>query len=97
MSDATSSQSASPLKLQYEVDVAKREAEADRERQAVLTRANVELQELNISLTEANLQKTVLLDQLERQTFEDALTGLANRRRLDQRLVEEFALALRRE
>jgi diguanylate cyclase (GGDEF)-like protein len=46
-------------------------------------------------LTEANLQKTMLLDQLERQTFEDALTGLANRRRLDQRLADEFALALR--
>ncbi len=37
----------------------------------------------------------MLLDQLERQTYEDALTGLANRRRLDQRLADEFALALR--
>jgi diguanylate cyclase (GGDEF)-like protein len=37
----------------------------------------------------------MLLDQLERQTSEDALTGLANRRRLDQRLADEFALALR--
>jgi diguanylate cyclase (GGDEF)-like protein len=94
MSEATSSQLRG-LKMQFEVDAAKREAEAERERQAVLTRANAELQELNISLTEANLQKTVLLDQLERQTFEDALTGLANRRRLDQRLEEEFALSLR--
>ena len=50
-----------------------------------------------MSLTEANLQKTMLLDQLERQTYEDALTGLANRRRLDQRLTDEFALALRHE
>jgi diguanylate cyclase (GGDEF)-like protein len=81
--------------IQYQVAAAKRDAELQRERQAVLTRANVELDALNVSLTEANLQKTMLLDQLERQTFEDALTGLANRRRLDQRLADEFALALR--
>jgi diguanylate cyclase (GGDEF)-like protein len=37
----------------------------------------------------------MLLDQLERQTYEDALTGLANRRRLDQRLADEFSLARR--
>lgn len=83
------------LQIQFEVAAAKREAELQRERQEVLTRANAELDALNISLTEANLQKTMLLDQLERQTYEDALTGLANRRRLDQRLAEEFALALR--
>jgi diguanylate cyclase (GGDEF)-like protein len=83
------------LQIQFEVAAAKREAEIERERQEVLTRANAELDALNISLTEANLQKTMLLDQLERQTYEDALTGLANRRRLDQRLADEFALALR--
>ena len=81
--------------IQYQVTAAKREAELQRERQAVLTRANADLDALNVSLTEANLQKTMLLDQLERQTFEDALTGLANRRRLDQRLADEFALARR--
>lgn len=83
------------LQIQFEVAAAKREAELQRERQEALIRANGELDALNISLTEANLQKTILLDQLERQTYEDALTGLANRRRLDQRLAEEFALALR--
>lgn len=83
------------LKIQFELAAAKRETELERERQEVLTRANAELDTLNISLTEANLQKTMLLDQLERQTYEDALTGLANRRRLDQRLADEFALALR--
>jgi diguanylate cyclase (GGDEF)-like protein len=81
--------------IQYELAAAKREADLERSRQEALTRANVELEALNISLTEANLQKTMLLDQLERQTYEDALTGLANRRRLDQRLADEFALALR--
>ena len=83
------------LQIQFELAAAKREAELERERQEALTRANAELDALNISLTEANLQKTMLLDQLERQTYEDALTGLANRRRLDQRLADEFALALR--
>ena len=81
--------------IQYELAAAKREADLERARQEALTRANAELEALNISLTEANLQKTMLLDQLERQTYEDALTGLANRRRLDQRLADEFALALR--
>ncbi len=81
--------------IQYQVAAAKRDAELQKERQAVLSRANVELDALNVSLTEANLQKTMLLDQLERQTFEDALTGLANRRRLDQRLADEFSLARR--
>jgi diguanylate cyclase (GGDEF)-like protein len=81
--------------VQYQVAAARRETELQRERQAVLTQANAELDALNVSLTEANLQKTMLLDQLERQTFEDALTGLANRRRLDQRLADEFSLSLR--
>ena len=81
--------------IQFQVAAARRDAEQQRERQAVLTRANAELDALNVSLTEANLQKTMLLDQLERQTYEDALTGLANRRRLDMRLADEFARALR--
>jgi diguanylate cyclase (GGDEF)-like protein len=83
------------FQIENQLAAARREAELQRDRQAVLTRANTELDALNISLTEANLQKTMLLDQLERQTSEDALTGLANRRRLDQRLDDEFALALR--
>ncbi|MFO1414167.1 MAG: diguanylate cyclase [Burkholderiales bacterium] len=83
------------LKIQLELAAARREAELERERQEVLKRANAELDALNVSLIEANLQKTMLLDQLERQTYEDALTGIANRRRLDQRLADEFALAVR--
>lgn len=83
------------LQIQFELAAARRETETERERQQALERVNADLDALNISLTEANLQKTMLLDQLERQTSEDALTGLANRRRLDQRLADEFALALR--
>ncbi len=83
------------LQIQLQLAAARRETELERARQEALTRANAELDALNVSLTEANLQKTMLLDQLERQTYEDALTGIPNRRRLDQRLADEFALALR--
>ena len=83
------------LQIQFELASARRTAELERERQEALTLANADLDALNVSLTEANLQKTMLLDKLERQTHEDALTGLANRRRLEQRLADEFALALR--
>jgi diguanylate cyclase (GGDEF)-like protein len=83
------------LQIQHEVEGARREAELMRERQEALARANHELEALNASLTEANVLRISLVDQLERQTFEDALTGLANRRRLDQRLTEAFALVQR--
>ena len=83
------------LQIQHEVEGARREAEMMRERQEALARANHELEALNASLTEANVLRISLVDQLERQTFEDALTGLANRRRLDQRLTESFALVQR--
>jgi diguanylate cyclase (GGDEF)-like protein len=83
------------LQVHHEVEVARREAEAMRERQEALARANTELEALNASLTEANVVRIALVDQLERQTYEDALTGLANRRRLDLRLAESFALVQR--
>jgi diguanylate cyclase (GGDEF)-like protein len=83
------------LQVHHEVEAARREAEAMRERQEALSRANAELEALNASLTEANVVRIALVDQLERQTYEDALTGLANRRRLDLRLSESFALVQR--
>ena len=83
------------LQIHHEVEAARREAEMMRERQAALARANAELEALNASLTEANVVRIALVDQLERQTYEDALTGLANRRRLDLRLTESFALVQR--
>jgi diguanylate cyclase (GGDEF)-like protein len=67
-----------------------------------LAKAYQELQHLNRSLAEANEQKSRLLEELraktaelEKQTKEDALTGLANRRYLDVRLENEFARAKR--
>ncbi|HVO89258.1 MAG TPA: diguanylate cyclase [Casimicrobiaceae bacterium] len=83
------------LHIQQQVASARREAELLRKQQEVLARTNAELDALNASLIEANLQRIALVDQLEQQTFEDALTGIANRRRLDLRLAEEFALARR--
>jgi diguanylate cyclase (GGDEF)-like protein len=83
------------LQVHHEVEAARREAKAMRERQEALARANAELEALNASLTEANVVRIALVDQLERQTYEDALTGLANRRRLDLRLSESFALVQR--
>jgi diguanylate cyclase (GGDEF)-like protein len=83
------------LQIHHEVEAARREAEMMRERQDALSKANTELEALNASLTEANVLRISLVDQLERQTYEDALTGLANRRRLDMRLTESFALVQR--
>ena len=83
------------LQIHHEVEAARREAEMMRERQDALAKANAELEALNASLTEANVVRIALVDQLERQTYEDALTGLANRRRLDLRLTESFALVQR--
>ncbi len=67
-----------------------------------LTKAYQEMEALNKSLSEANEQKTLLLEQLklqakdlEQQSREDPLTGLYNRRYLDFRLENEFARAKR--
>jgi len=83
------------MQIHHEVEAARREAEIMRERQNALARANADLEALNASLAEANVLRIALVDQLERQTYEDALTGLANRRRLDLRLSESFALVQR--
>ncbi|HEX5708560.1 MAG TPA: tetratricopeptide repeat-containing diguanylate cyclase [Pyrinomonadaceae bacterium] len=78
-----------------EVERAEREAEIYRLR-------NVELAEAYRGLKAADEQKTALLEQLrgqagelERQSKEDALTGLSNRRHFDAQLAQEFARARR--
>jgi diguanylate cyclase (GGDEF)-like protein len=67
-----------------------------------LTLAYQEMEALNKSLSEANEQKSLLLEQLklqardlEQQSREDALTGLYNRRYLDFRIENEFNRAKR--
>jgi diguanylate cyclase (GGDEF)-like protein len=69
---------------------------------AELGKANQQLKELQNSLEQANQKKDQLLDELrqktvelERQTREDSLTGLHNRRYLDDQLFHEFVRAQR--
>jgi len=76
------------LRVQFEVDQARHEAELQRLR-------HVELANAHAALLAADEEKTRLLERLEAQTRTDALTGLANRRELDERLADEFARAQR--
>ncbi len=84
----TSSRTLGRLRVQFETEQAEREREIYRLKNVELARANAELQNLNAQMAE-------LLEQLERQAKEDALTGLYNRRYADLRLQEEFLRARR--
>ena len=83
------------VETRYQLAAAQREAEIHRLRHVELADVNAELAQLNRSLRAADEQKTRLLEQLERQTYEDSLTGLGNRRLLDKRLGDEFDRAVR--
>ena len=83
------------LSIRYQVTAAQREADLMRAKQEELARANARLAALNLDLAASDAQKSRLVVELERQTREDSLTGLANRRRLDQRLGDEFDRAIR--
>jgi diguanylate cyclase (GGDEF)-like protein len=83
------------VQTRYQLAAAQREAEIHRLRHVELADANAELEQLNQSLRMADEQKSKLLEQLERQTYEDSLTGLGNRRLLDKRLADEFSRAIR--
>ena len=76
------------VRVRAEVQQTQREAEILREKNEALTRADEEkarlLEQLHIQAAE-----------LERQTSEDALTGVFNRRHLDTLLVTEWERALR--
>jgi two-component system, sensor histidine kinase len=72
------------LELRLRVDQAQREATEQRRRSHELAEANERLQA-------AAAEKNDLLRLLQRQTREDALTGLANRRHFDERLSAAFA------
>ncbi|MFO1282212.1 MAG: tetratricopeptide repeat-containing diguanylate cyclase [Burkholderiales bacterium] len=94
MSEASDRQLKS-LSIRYQLSAAQREADLLRAKQQELATANARLEALNVDLAAADAQKSRLLIELERETREDSLTGLANRRRLDERLVEEFERATR--
>jgi diguanylate cyclase (GGDEF)-like protein len=76
------------VRVQAEVQQSQREAEILREKNEALTRADEEkarlLEQLRVQATE-----------LERQTREDALTGVFNRRHLDTLLATEWERAVR--
>ena len=83
------------LSVRYQVTAAQRETDLLRAKQEELAKANARLAALNLELAASDAQKSRLVVELERQTREDSLTGLANRRRLDQRLRDEFDRAAR--
>lgn len=65
------------------------------ERTRELNQQKEELRKLSDSLRHANTEKERLLGQLEKQTKEDSLTGLFNRRYVDSRLETELRRAER--
>ena len=85
------------LRVQYEVEQTENEKELYRLKNVELARAVEALHELTASLRAANDEKSALLGQLEKQSREDALTGLYNRRYLDETLAQAFADAKRYE
>ncbi len=83
------------LAVQADLAQAQHEAEVARLRHGELAGAHGRLQALHQALLDADREKSTLLVQLEAQSRTDALTGLANRRRLDERLADEFARSRR--
>jgi diguanylate cyclase (GGDEF)-like protein len=85
------------LKLNAELEQAEREKELHRQRQLELAQMNQALERSNVELAQANAHKEKLLSvldrqkrQLQRQSTQDVLTGLANRRLFDQELARAF-------
>ena len=85
------------LRVQYEVEQTEHENELYRLKNVELAQAVEALRELTASLRSANDEKAALLSRLERQSREDGLTGLYNRRHLDETLAKTFAHAKRHE
>ena len=97
------------LLVRAEAAEVEREAEIHRLRHVELARlvaeleeANAQLADANARLEQANQEKEELLVQLARRAREldrmargDALTGVANRRQMSERLVAEYVRALR--
>jgi len=76
------------LKLEHRLSIAKREAQQQESR-------NDELAAVNAALTEAMRQHEALQDELERLARTDPLTGLLNRRRMDELGDREIERSLR--
>ena len=83
------------LRVQYEVEQTESDNELYRLKNVEMAQMIEELNKLTESLRAADEEKTLLLEQLERQTREDVLTGLFNRRHFDGELERAFAHAKR--
>lgn len=90
------------LKLSAALEQAEQEKAQQQQRQAALAGINAALARSNAELSDANAQKEKLLTalerqkrQLQRQSTQDALTGLANRRLFDQALARGCRAARR--
>ena len=83
------------LRVQHEVADAQHEAQVERLKHGEIARAHAELQRLHAALLAADTEKNALLARLAEQSRTDALTGLANRRQLDEWLSFELARARR--
>ncbi len=87
--DERGRQQLNALQVQMELEAARHEAELQRLRHVELSGAHEELRRLNQALNQALAEKDQLLAQLEARSRTDGLTGLANRRHLDERLQME--------
>ncbi|MCB1995913.1 MAG: GGDEF domain-containing protein [Burkholderiaceae bacterium] len=83
------------LTVQADLAHARHEAEVYRLRHGELAQAHDRLQALHDALLAADVEKSRLLERLAAQTRTDPLTGLANRRALDEHLAAEFARSRR--
>jgi diguanylate cyclase (GGDEF)-like protein len=83
------------FQVQFDLAEARHEAEMQRIRRLELASAHDELNALHQALQESDREKSRLLVRLSEQSRTDSLTGLANRRHLDERLAEEFSRAAR--
>lgn len=88
--NADSDKTISSLRVQLEVADARHEAELHRLKHVEIAQAHDELKALHAALLAADEEKSALLVRLAEQSRTDALTGLANRRWLDERLADEL-------
>jgi len=83
------------LRVRMDVASARHEAEMHRARHAEVSSAHDELKALHAALLAADAEKNLLLTRLAEQSRTDGLTGLANRRALDERLIDAQARSRR--
>ncbi len=87
--NAESDRKLQSLRAQREIADARYEAELHRLKHVEIASAHEELKVLHAALLAADDEKNLLLERLAEQSRTDALTGLANRRALDERLADE--------